>query len=69
MTDQLLSLLGLGKKGGMLVIGEEPVDGAVRARGARLLLLGADAADNTARRCARWAGVGQCRWLRRPEGK
>ena len=69
MTDQLLSLLGLGKKGGMLVIGEEPVEAVARARDARVLLLAEDAADNTLRRVRHFAEAGDCLWLRIPYTK
>lgn len=69
MMDPILSMIGICRKAGRVEAGEEPVDAAVRARDARLLLLAADAADNTARRCARFAEVGQCLWLRIPESK
>ena len=69
MMDPILSMIGICRKAGKIEAGEEPVDAAVRARDARLLLLAADAADNTARRCARFAEVGQCLWLRIPESK
>ena len=69
MTDQILSLLGLCKKGGMLVIGEEPVEAVARARDARVLLLAEDAADNTLRRVRHFAEAGDCLWLRLPYTK
>lgn len=69
MMDPILSMIGICRKAGKIEAGEEPVDAAVRARDARLLLLAADAADNTARRCAHFAEVGQCLWLRIPESK
>lgn len=69
MTDQILSLLGLCKKGGMLVIGEEPVEAVARARDARVLLLAEDAADNTLRRVRHFAEAGDCLWLRIPYTK
>lgn len=69
MMDPILSMIGICRKAGKIEPGEEPVDAAVRARDARLLLLAADAADNTARRCAHFAEVGQCLWLRIPESK
>lgn len=53
-------MLGLAKKAGRLEIGEEPVGGAARARDARLILLAADAADNTARRAKHFADAGAC---------
>jgi len=62
----VLSLLGLALRGGRLVLGEEPVEGIVRARDARILLLAKDASDNTFRRCRHFAEVGQCLWVTLP---
>ena len=62
----VLSLLGLALRGGRLVVGEEPVEGTVRARDARVLLLAKDAGDTTFRRCRHFAEVGQCLWLTVP---
>ena len=62
----VLSLLGLALRGGRLVLGEEPVEGIVRAKDARILLLAKDAADNTFRRCRHFAEVGQCLWITLP---
>jgi len=45
------------------------VDAVVRARDARVLLLASDAADNTRRRTAHFADVGQCLWLTLPFSK
>lgn len=64
--DRILSLLGLSLRGGNLAVGEEPVDAAARAKDARLLLLAADSADNTRRRCEHMAQVGNCLWVRLP---
>ena len=44
----ILTLMGLCKRAGMLEVGEEPVEAVARAKDARVLLLAADAADNTA---------------------
>ena len=62
----VLSLLGLALRGSHLVLGEEPVEGVVRAKDARVLLLAKDAADNTFRRCRHFAEVGQCLWVTLP---
>ena len=67
--DNILSLLGLALRGGRLVMGEEPVEGVARARDARVLLLAADAADNTRRRVEHFADAGQCIWVRIPYTK
>ena len=69
MMDPILSMISICRKAGKIEAGEEPVDAAVRARDASLLLLAADAADTPARRCAHFAEVGQCLWLRIPESK
>lgn len=69
MSRELLPLIGLCFRARALAVGEEPVDAAVRAGDARVLLLAADAADNTVRRTARFAGTGKCPWLRLPYTK
>lgn len=66
MNNNLLSLLGLCKRAGMMEVGEEPVEAAARARDARVLLLARDAADNTARRVRHFSEEGACLWLRVP---
>ena len=65
-NEQLLSLIGLCLRGRNLEVGEEPVEAVARARDARVILLAADAADNTARRVKHFAEAGQCLWLRVP---
>jgi len=65
-NDPILHLLGLAKKAGRLEVGEEPVSGACRARQARLVLLAADAAPNTRRRCAHFGEIGGVLWLELP---
>ncbi|BAL01239.1 hypothetical protein OBV_40400 [Oscillibacter valericigenes Sjm18-20] len=66
MSRELLSTLGLCKRAGMLEVGEEPVESAVRARDVRVLLLASDAAENTARRAAHFSEMGQCLQIRVP---
>ena len=66
MGSELLPLLGLCKRAGMMEVGEEPVEAAARAKDARVLLLASDAADNTVRRARHFAEAGQCLWLRIP---
>lgn len=58
MSSDILSLLGLAKKAGRLEVGEEPVGAAARARQARLVLVAADAAENSRRRAAHFAQAG-----------
>lgn len=65
-SKRILSLLGLALRGGNLAVGEEPVEAAARAKDARVLLLAADAAENTRRRAEHFAEGGQCLWLRVP---
>lgn len=65
-NSAILSLLGLALRGNNLTVGEEPVEGVVRARDARVLLVASDAADNTFRRVKHFAEVGQCLWLKIP---
>ena len=67
--DRILSLIGLCLRGGRLAVGEEPVEAVARARDARVLLLAADASDNTRRRVAHFADAGQCLWIRVPYSK
>ena len=55
MSDAALHLLGLARKGRRIEVGEEPVGGACRARKCKLLILAADAADNTVRRAEHFA--------------
>ena len=62
----ILTLIGLCKRAGMLEVGEEPAEAAARAKDARVLLLAEDAADNTARRVRHFAEMGNCLWLRVP---
>lgn len=64
--NNILSLLGLSLRGNRLAVGEEPVEAVARARDARVLLLAADAADNTRRRTEHFADAGQCMWIRVP---
>ena len=64
--NHLLSLIGLAKRAGRLEVGEEPVGAAARARHARLILLAADAADNTLRRARHFAEAGNAPWIQLP---
>ncbi len=66
MNRELLSTLGLCKRAGMLGVGEEPVESAVRARDVRLLLVASDAAENTTRRADHFSEMGQCLQIRVP---
>lgn len=66
MSDAALHLLGLARKAGRIEVGEEPVGAVCRARKAKLLLLAADAADNTARRAEHFAQAGNTVPVRTP---
>ena len=50
MADRPLQLLGIARKGGNAVIGDEPVGAAAAGGKARLIILAADAASHTRRR-------------------
>lgn len=58
MDDELLGLLGLCKKAGKLALGEDEAANAALAHKARLVLISADAAGNTAEKAQRAAGEG-----------
>lgn len=62
--DKVLNLIGLAQKAGRLAVGEEPTGAAARARDARLILVAADAAENSVRRVRHFADAGQCLWCR-----
>lgn len=51
-----LSLLGIARRAGAVIIGEEGAAEAVQGHKARLILLAADAGDNTANRVRRLEG-------------
>ena len=68
-NDPILHLLGLARKAGRLELGEEPVGAVCRARQAKLVLLAADAAPNTRRRCAHFGEAGGVLWLELPFSK
>lgn len=55
--DKVLGLLGLAHKGGHLAIGEEPVAALAQPGRARVILLAADAAENTRRRAGHFAAL------------
>lgn len=53
--DSLLHLVGLSRRAGRLAAGEEPVRLALQNGAAALVLVAGDAAENSVRRCVRWA--------------
>jgi ribosomal protein L7Ae-like RNA K-turn-binding protein len=55
VTDNVLNTLGLARRAGALAVGEEPVLEACKTKKARVLLVAADAADNTADKALRLA--------------
>lgn len=67
--DNALRLIGIAKKAGRLEVGEEPVGAAARARQAKLVVLAADAADNTLRRATHFAEAGNVRLVQSPYTK
>ena len=64
--DDALHLIGIARRAGRLEAGEEPVGALARARKAKLLVLAADAADNTLRRCSHFAQAGRAPLLQCP---
>lgn len=66
MNDTCLHLLGLTRKAGCIEVGEEPAGAACRARKAKVLLLAADAAENTVRRAEHFAEAGNTVCVRTP---
>lgn len=69
MDNGLTGLIGLAKKAGKLQAGEEPVTLAAKTHKARLILLAADAADNTRHRGETLAQTGNCPLLSTPLSK
>ncbi|MGN0453495.1 MAG: L7Ae/L30e/S12e/Gadd45 family ribosomal protein [Ruminococcus sp.] len=50
MNDRLLSLLGIARKAGKLIIGNDPVREAIEANKACIVLLADDISENTAKK-------------------
>ena len=69
MIGQMLSMLGLAKKAGLVEIGEEPVGAAARARKARVILVAQDAGPSSQRRAFSFAETGACLCLTVPADK
>ena len=58
--DRAMNYLALGRKAGLIELGEEPVGAAARAQKARLVLVARDAGDHTWRRAKSFvAGTNQ----------
>ena len=58
--DRAMNYLALGRKAGLIELGEEPVGAAARAQKARLVLVAQDAGDHTWRRAKSFvAGTNQ----------
>ena len=60
MDSGLTSLIGLARKAGKVQLGEEAVSLTAKAHKARLILLSADAAENTCHRGETLAQTGNC---------
>ncbi len=67
--ESILSLLGLARKAGRVVCGEEAVSEAAEGKKIRLLLYAQDAAANSCRRALHFAAKGSCLALQIPCGK
>ena len=64
--NNTLHMVSIAKKAGRLEIGEEPVGASARAKQAKLILVAADAAENSVRRAEHFAEQGNVPWLRTP---
>ena len=64
-----LNLIGMARKAGFLEPGEEPAKAAAMSRRARLLVVAADAAGNTARRAVHFADIGHTKTITLPYTK
>ncbi len=69
MTDNTLNLLGLARRGGNLVMGEEPVSDVCQQHKARVVFLAKDAGDTICRRAARMAESGNAPLVTLPWSK
>ncbi len=49
MTDKLLSLLGLCRRAGKIVLGNDPVIDSINQRKAKLVIVASDCSNNTAK--------------------
>jgi len=67
--ESILNLLGLARKAGRVVCGEEAVSEAAEGKKIRLLLYAGDAAANSCRRALTFAAKGSCLALQIPAGK
>ena len=67
--ESILNLLGLARKAGRVVCGEEAVSEAAEGKKIRLLLYAGDAAANSCRRALTFAAKGSCLALQLPCGK
>jgi len=69
VTDELLGLLGLAKKAGKLVLGEEEVMDLALGHKLRLVLIASAAAEGGAQKVSRCAQEGNAPCIRLPIGK
>ncbi len=60
--NNALGVLGIAKKAGLLEIGDESVNAAVRRKKAKLILSAKDASDASKRRALGYADVGGAAW-------
>ena len=59
VTDNALGLLGLARRGGNLIMGEEAVADACELKKARVVFLAEDAGETTCRRALRMTGANE----------
>ena len=67
--DRALNYLALGRKAGLIELGEEPVGAAARAQKARLVLVAQDAGDHTWRRAKSFVAGTNQQCIRIPQTK
>ena len=67
--DKVLNFLGLCKRAGSLVTGEDGALGAARSGEARLIMLASDAAENTSKKAGFYAETCGIILVRLPYGK
>jgi ribosomal protein L7Ae-like RNA K-turn-binding protein len=61
-TAKLMSLLGLAQKAGRIISGDQVIEKALRDRKIKLLLIAADAAENTCEKYSHLAEACRIEW-------
>lgn len=69
MTDRLLSLLGLCRRAGKIVLGNDPVVDSIIGKKAKLVIVASDCSENTAKNVLRTAHQNNVKTLIAPHTK